>query len=257
MTELLPSNPSGFLQKISVVIPVYNGERFLGDAIQSILQQKGVSVEILVIDDGSSDNTAEIARGFGDRIRLIQQSNRGAAAARNRGIRESTAGILGFLDADDLYADDKLSMQLLRLEQNPQVDIVMGQRKYLMLEKDLGEEVCFAEYPDEHLSLQFGCGLFRRRVFERIGPLAENMKYCEDWDWFMRAREASVSLLMHRHIVLHQRIHTANSTRQREAGAKFTLEMVRRSLARRRAGNHQPTSLTPLSSFFEPETSPE
>jgi glycosyltransferase involved in cell wall biosynthesis len=181
MTELLQSNPSGFLQKISVVIPVYNGERFLGGAIQSVLQQKGVSVEILVIDDGSSDKTAEIARGFGDRIRLIQQPNRGAAAARNRGIRESTAEILGFLDADDLYAHDKLSMQLLRLEQNPQVEIVMGQRKYLMLEKDLGEEVCFADYPDEHLSLQFGCGLFRRRVFERIGPLAENMKVSVQW----------------------------------------------------------------------------
>ena len=257
MSEIFKSPLTELSPTITVVIPVYNGEKFVGEAIQSVLQQQVSSVEILIVDDGSSDSTVEIVSKFGGRVRLIQQPNSGAAAARNRGIRDANAEILAFLDADDLFTPNKLSMQLHRLEQNSHVDIVIGQRKYLILENDQSDGVRFADYPDEHLSLQFGCGLFRRKVFDRIGPLAENMKHCEDWDWFMRAREAPVSILMHRHVVLHQRIHTTNTTRQREVSRKFTLEMVRRSLARRRAGDAVPTSLPPLSNFFEPENSPE
>jgi glycosyltransferase involved in cell wall biosynthesis len=239
--------------QVSVVIPVYNGERFLADAIHSVLAQQVSAVEILVVDDGSTDGTAGVARSFGDRVQLIQQSNAGAAAARNRGIQQARADMVAFLDTDDQYTPDKFSLQVDRLERYPAVEIVIGQNRYLMIDGQDADGPRFTDYPDEHLSLQFGCGLFRRSVFDRIGPLAESMRLCEDWDWFMRAREASVPLLLHRHVVLHQRIHTQNVTRQREAGARFTLDMVRRSLARRRAGNAAPVSLPPLSAFFEPE----
>jgi glycosyltransferase involved in cell wall biosynthesis len=239
--------------KVSVIIPVYNGDQFIADAINSVLHQRHSAVEIIVVDDGSTDRTADVVRRFGTRVRLLMQANHGAASARNHGVREARADILAFLDADDLYTPDKLSLQLARLERNPCVDVVIGQRKYLMTASDEAEGRHFVDYPDDHLSLQFGCGLFRRRVFDRIGALSENMRLCEDWDWFMRARETAVPLLIHRHVVLHQRIHHANTTRQREAGARFTLEMVRRSLARRRTTQAEPASLPPLSMFFETE----
>ncbi len=242
--------------RISVVIPVFNAERFLPDAIHSILAQCEESLEVIVVDDGSTDGSAAVAERFGKPVRVIRQANSGPAAARNRGIEAARADYLAFLDADDLYMPDKLPLQTERLDRHPAVDVIIGQHHYLMLDGADGNQPRFSRYDDDHLSLQFGCCLFRRRVFDRIGLLDESMRLGEDWDWFMRAREAGVPLLLHRDVVLHQRIHTGNITRQREAANRFTLEMVRRSLARRRRGLAAATSLPPLANFFEPEDGP-
>ena len=238
--------------RISVVVPVYNTERFLAEAIDSVLSQGADSLEVLVVDDGSTDGSASVAERFGSPVRVIRQANAGPAAARNRGIAAARADYLAFLDADDLYSPDKFALQSDRLDRHPAVDVVVGQRQYLMLGGIDAGDPGFSQHHDDHLSLQFGCCLFRRRVFDRVGPLDESMPHCEDWDWFMRAREAGVGLLLHRDVVLHQRIHTGNITRQREAVSRFTLEMVRRSLARRRRGLGAATSLPPLATFFEP-----
>jgi glycosyltransferase involved in cell wall biosynthesis len=240
--------------RVSVVVPVHNGERLLGEAIASVLAQEEDDLEILVVDDGSTDGSAAVAEQFSEPVRVLRRENGGPAAARNTGLAAACAEIVAFLDADDLYAPDKLALQLDRLERRPDVEVVIGQRRYLMLQEAGDETLRFADHHDEHLSLQLGCALFRRRVFDRVGPLDETMEMGEDWDWFMRAREASVPLLLHRHVVLQQRIHTGNITRQRETATRLTLEMMRRSLARRRAdGQTAPPSLPPLASFLEPE----
>lgn len=242
--------------QVSVVIPVFNGERFLAEAIESIRVGPETAVEILVVDDGSTDATAAVAAGFGDRIRLIQQPNRGAAAARNVGIQAARADVLAFLDADDRFSADKFDLQLERLRRNPEVGIVLGQIRYHSVSGPTPDLRPSSSDPaSEHLFLSFGCSLIRRTAFEAVGPLSESMRHCEDWDWFMRAREAQVRFLIHRHVVLHVRLHEGNATRQREAGSRFILEMFRRSLARRKAGNAGPVSLPPLSSFLEPEES--
>lgn len=239
--------------RISVVIPVFNTERFLGDAIASVHAQGEKSLEVIVVDDGSTDGSAAVAERFGNPVRVIRQANAGPAAARNRGIAAARADYLAFLDADDLYSADKIAVQADRLDRHPEVDIVVGQLEYLMLGGADGSEPGFSPHDDDHLSLQLGCCLFRRRVFDRVGLLDESMRLTDDWDWFMRAREAGIPLLLHRDVVLHQRIHTDNITRHREAGARETLELVRRSLARRRAGLGGAASLPPLATFFEPE----
>lgn len=238
--------------QISVVIPVFNGERFLAEAIESVLNQKLPDVEILVVDDGSTDGTAAVAAQFGERIRFLQQSNQGAAAARNHGIRLAKSDVLAFLDADDLFTSDALDLQLQRLRKNPDVGIILGQRMYFSTPAP-HQETNTANLADEHLFMSFGCAVIRRSVFDTIGLLSESMRFCEDWDWFMRAREARIRLLIHRHLLLQVRLHDSNSTRQREAGQKYILEMFRRSLARRKAGNAPAHSLPPLSSFFEPD----
>lgn len=237
---------------VSVVIPVFNGERYLADAIDSVLAQAGVEVEVVVVDDGSTDGTAAVASRYGDRIHLVRQPNRGVAAARNHGIRISQADVLAFLDADDLYTPDKFACQLPRLRKNPEVDIVIGQLKPFPTPDQRGTvSAAPGQAADELQSLSFGCSVFRKPIFDQVGPLSETMTFCEDWDWFMRAREAGVRMLIHRDVVLHNRLHEHNATRQREAGQKFILEMFRRSLARRRAGEKAAAPLPPLSSFFE------
>jgi len=113
--------------QISVVIPVFNGEKFIQEALESVLAQNEPSVEILVVDDGSTDGTAAVAENFRGAIRLIRQPNRGVAAARNHGIQLAQAEVLAFLDADDLFTPDKFALQLPRLAENPGIDIVVGQ----------------------------------------------------------------------------------------------------------------------------------
>lgn len=237
---------------ISVVIPVFNAELFLAEAIDSVLAQDTGTFDIIVVDDGSTDDSAAVASRFGAPVQVIRQANAGPAAARNRGLAAARGEYVAFLDQDDLYCADKFSLQSERLDHHPEVDVVIGQHQYLMLDAVAGDAPHFSEYHDDHLSLQLGCCLFRRSVFERVGLFDETYRLCDDWDWFMRAREAGVPLLIHQHVVLRQRIHTANLTRQREAGARQTMLMVRRSLARRRSLGVR-ASLPPLASYFERE----
>lgn len=97
---------------VSVIIPVYNGERFLAEAIRSALDQTLSPAEIIVIDDGSTDASAEVARGFGPPVRVLAQANLGPAAARNLGVAHAAGDLLAFLDADDLWMPEKLAYQV-------------------------------------------------------------------------------------------------------------------------------------------------
>ena len=111
---------------VSAIIPVFNGERYLAHALESILAQTYRPLEILVVDDGSTDRSAEVAHRFGPAIRYIYQANAGAGAARNRGIALSTGDFVAFLDQDDLWAPDKLACQMDVLRADAPVGMVFG-----------------------------------------------------------------------------------------------------------------------------------
>src|ERR687893_681850 len=96
---------------VSCIVPVFNGERYLQAALDSIFAQTYRSLEVLVVDDGSTDNTAAIVGSYGDRVRYLQQDNHGPSAARNRGIEAATCEFIAFLDADDLWHAEKLERQ--------------------------------------------------------------------------------------------------------------------------------------------------
>jgi glycosyltransferase involved in cell wall biosynthesis len=245
---------------VSVVMPVWNGAAFLGEAIESVLAQAHRPLEIVVVDDGSTDGSGGIAARFGNLVRCHRQENRGAAAARNRGVALARGPSIAFLDADDLYEPDKLAEQIPRLSAYPDRDVVIGARQYERLVADEGDRdprPRFEPMHDEHLSLQLGCGLFRRRVFERVGAFDETLRITDDWDWFLRARECGVGLLLHRDLVLRQRIHRSNITRQRDLALKEEMLVLKRSLDRRRRRGGGAMVLPPLSSFFELESRDE
>lgn len=231
---------------ISVIIPVYNGEAFLGEAVASVLAQTQPATEVIVVDDGSTDGSATVAEGFGERVRVLRQRNQGASAARNHGVRAAQGELLTFLDADDQFVPDALALQLQRIRRYPDTGIVLGQFQDYAGAAPSGPA-------HEQLFTSFGCALIRREVFATVGLLREDLRLAEDWDWFTRAREANIRFLIHRQVVMHRRLHEQNLTRQREAGAKFVLAALRSSLARRRQGAAPPPSLAPLSSFLEPE----
>jgi glycosyltransferase involved in cell wall biosynthesis len=110
---------------VSVVIPVYNAEDVIAETIESALAQTSVDTEIVVVDDGSSDGSATVVSGFGDRVRIIRQANAGVARARNRGIAESSGAFVALLDHDDLWHPSKLEKQVRVLNERPDVGMVL------------------------------------------------------------------------------------------------------------------------------------
>lgn len=240
---------------VSVIIPVYNGEAFLAEAIQSIEPPASQSLEIIVVDDGSTDGTAAVAARCGTRVHYAQQAhggaNRGPAAARNRGLELAQGEVICFLDADDLWREDKLAIQLAHLRERPELGIVMGQSQ-IFRQTGLADgqpQVEFLPLPPLFLSL--GSAAIRRAVFDRVGLFDEALRQGEDLDWFMRARELGVAMLIHQEVVQLYRRHEGNVTNHNEVKHSYLLRMLRQSLARRRQSEHGVAALPPLAEHLE------
>jgi len=221
---------------ISVIVPVYNMGRYLPDAVASIEAQGFESIEIVVVDDGSTDETPEVLASLGDRIVAVRHANCGPAAARNRGIETSSGELLAFLDADDLWPAGKLAHQLQRLEREPELDVVLGRIQYVALE---GGELPDIEYEDRDAKtlthVHLGSGLYRRRAFERIGTFDESLRFSEDVDWFFRVREAGLRVVILPEVTLLYRLHDTNMTRELTGRDALMLGVLKKSLDRRRA----------------------
>jgi glycosyltransferase involved in cell wall biosynthesis len=127
---------------VSVVIPTYNRQDLLGRAIESVLKQTVPVSEIIVIDDGSTDATRELARAYRDSIRYVYQENRGTAAARNRGIRESRFQWVAFLDHDDEWLPEQIALQLHALAQGPQAVLCYGSFVFFGLDGAIRTRLC-------------------------------------------------------------------------------------------------------------------
>lgn len=235
---------------VSAIIPVYNGERFVAEAIESVLAQRGGNVEVIVVDDGSTDGTAQVASRFQESVRYAYQPNSGPPAARNRGLKIARGDVIGFLDADDLWAENKLELQLARLEDDPSVEIVIGLKQVAKLGKLVDGKHESDNLWDPIVNLSLGCALFRRPVFDTIGFFDETMRYCDDWDWFMRARELGVPMVIHSDVTLIARRHESNLTNRTDVAHSYAIKMLKKSLDRRRQKGHTPvTSLPNLADF--------
>lgn len=214
---------------VSVVIPVFNGERFLREAVESVLAQKYSPLEIIMVDDGSTDGTADVARSLSETVRYLHQSNQGPAAARNRGIEHAQGSLIAFADADDLWPEDKLALQLPYLMRDPAAEIVMGRIQQVLLSETGAEN--FAE---PAFSVNLGSAIIRKSVFERVGLFDETMRYSEDVDWFMRAREGRAAIVTIDAVTLLYRQHDQNMTRGKSTSELNVLKALKRSLDRRR-----------------------
>lgn len=216
---------------VSVIVPAYNAATFLGEAIQSIQQQGYESLEILVIDDGSTDNTAAIARSFGDSIRYLYQENSGPACARNTGLKMATGEIIAFLDADDLWPENKLELQLDYFLKNPSLEVVVGRVQYLLIEEN---KRIFQEISQPTLGVNLGAGLYKKSVFDKLGYFDSSMQQSEDVDLFMRIRENGVSMAAIDEVTLYYRIHGNNMTSDRDRQNTLFIKALKQSLDRRR-----------------------
>jgi glycosyltransferase involved in cell wall biosynthesis len=217
---------------VSVIIPVFNGDRFLREAVESVLAQKHSPLEIIVVDDGSTDGTAEVARSLPETVRYLHQTNQGPAAARNRGIECAQGDLIAFADADDLWPEAKLELQLPYLINDPAIEIVLGRIQPVLLSR-IGEPEA-EEFGEPAFSVNLGSAIMRKSVFERVGLFDQTMRYSEDVDWFMRVREAGAAIKTIDAVTLFYRQHEENMTRGKSASELNVLKALKRSLDRRR-----------------------
>ena len=197
---------------VSVVVPVHDGERFLAAALESILGQAYAPLEIVVVDDGSTDATADMLAHFAG-VRVVTQVQAGPAAARNVGVRLATGAAITFLDADDEMPPGRLARQAAYLEQHADVDAVLG-RQEIVVEAGVEPPAWVAHAGDLRRAtlVQPMTIMARRSVFERVGLFDESFGLGEDSDWLFRVWDAGLRVDVLDDVLLRRRIHGRNLT---------------------------------------------
>jgi glycosyltransferase involved in cell wall biosynthesis len=235
---------------ISAIIPTYNARSFLPDAIASARAQRYPNLEILVVDDGSTDDTRQVvAEDSG--VRYFQKANGGASSARNFGLRQARGEMIAFLDADDQWPENKLAVQMQRLAGDPNLDIVSGRIQYLQLPGADPLELRF-EGPDQTVAhIHLGAALYRRRAFDVVGTFDEGLRIGHDQDWFLRARELGLRISILPEVTLLYRVHGSNRTHRANAHGLELMEVIHKSLVRRRGRGGTVHDLPKWSSFAE------
>jgi glycosyltransferase involved in cell wall biosynthesis len=226
---------------ISVIIPAYNVEGFIAEAIASVVGQTRLVQEILVVDDGSTDGTAAWLRhiaGTEARLRILTSDRLGPSGARNVGLSAATQPIIAFLDADDVWPPDKIARQMDRFAAADRPDAVSGLiRQFRQLQPETLTPADAGSQIMAHVNL--GACLFRRQVFDAIGLFDERLGYCEDVDLIFRIREAGLKLAIMREVTLYYRIRPGSLTQTRSSRGDMKLcllEALRLSIDRRRSG---------------------
>jgi glycosyltransferase involved in cell wall biosynthesis len=203
---------------VSCILAVYNGQQYLAEALQSLRVQSRPMDEIIVIDDGSTDDTAEIAERFGPPVRCIRQKNAGQSAARNHGVRISHGDLLSFLDCDDLIHPQKIERQLKRIAEVPQLMLIDAYAQNFW-SPEVSEEQRQLDgwqsltHSDKPWPEFIATWLFRREVWDRVGGFDENRKFAEDSDWHDRVRFSGMPMETMRTVLARRRLHQANLTR--------------------------------------------
>ena len=215
---------------VSVIMPAYNSRAYLAESIQSVLDQDYEALELIIVDDGSTDGTADLARQFGERVRVIEQQNSGPAAARNRGVKAARGELIAFIDSDDIWVPGKTRAQVDYLRSNPDVGVVFGRLIRWFANADgsfdpppdspapaegqvIVEEESGWIYPEMLLDsvIWIVSAMVRKSLWESLNGLDEALRIGEDYDFFIRASRLCRIDELDR-LVAYYRIHNQSTT---------------------------------------------
>jgi glycosyltransferase involved in cell wall biosynthesis len=225
------------LPLVSCIVPVLNGERYLREALDSILAQTYRPMEIIVADDGSTDGTAALVADYGGQVRYLFQQNAGTAAACNLGLKAAQGDFIAFLAADDLWHPERLARQISRFQLRPDLDLCVTYVQNFWI-PELREE---AERFRNHRISQPLPGyvpqtlLARRALFETVGHFNIALRHADSTDWFLRVIEHGAVIDILPDVLVYRRIHQSNlSRRMASASRQEYVELVKATLDRRR-----------------------
>jgi glycosyltransferase involved in cell wall biosynthesis len=231
MTGMLTSKQSALL---SVIIPAYNAARYLGAAIESVLAQAWQPLEIIVVDDGSTDDSVQVAQRYQPLVQCVQQANCGPGAARNWGIRIAQGEFLAFLDADDLWLPGKLASQMGHLDAHPELDMVFGQvKQFISPELTPAQQPMLSAQPIM-AGLHVGAMLIRRQSLARVGDFATTWTIGEFIEWYGRAQAVGLQAAILPQVVMQRRLHTTNLTRRTQDQRGDYLKILKAQLDQKR-----------------------
>lgn len=224
---------------ISCIVPVFNGERYLGETLDSILAQTYQPVEILLADDGSTDGTAALVARYGQRVHYLWQTNAGEAAARNLGLTAVHGEFVAFLDADDLWHPQKLERQMSRFQEPAPIDLCFTRYKNFWVSELAEEEL---RYRGQMLSQpqsawSISTLLARRAAFERFGKFSTAGKWppeSENTIWFLHAAEQGALIEVMPDVLMSRRFHSSNQSRKKTVETFLPILKEWRDYKRRR-----------------------
>ena len=221
---------------VSCVIPVYNGERYLRETLDSACAQTHDAVEIIVVDDGSTDGTEATVREYAAKIRYLRQHNAGPAAARNRGIEAASGAFVAFLDADDLWHPRKLEFQLERFRTRPELAAsVTLMQNFWSPELNLSMDVMNRDLLRPLSGFGPSALVVRREALESLGGFDESTAHIHTADWFARARDRGAMIELLEQVLVKRRLHRSNrSAKLAGASRDEFLQLVKARLDRRR-----------------------
>ena len=222
---------------VSVIMIVKNGERFLGQAIDSVLAQNYNSLEIIVVDGQSEDKTAEIAQSF-EQVSYIRQINKGVADAYNLGIEIATGDLIAFLSHDDLWLPHKLSCQIDRMQREPHIQYTVTKIKFF-LEPGCAIPPGFKPELLEggHVGRIMETLVARKNLFDLAGKFDDTYSIANDVDWYARVKDQNIPMAVIPEVLVHKRIHDKNTAANAQANNQQLLKILRRSVHRKRIKN--------------------
>ncbi len=197
--------------RVSVIIPAYNAAPYLAEAIESVLAQSNHAIQLIVVDDGSTDETATVAQRFGTSVLYLHQLNGGIASALNLGLAYAQGEWLAFCAADDVWSKGRLDTQRAAFSETPAPDLVFGHVQNFF-SPELAPEITARYYcPPEPLpGYSLAAMLLRRATFERVGQFNPAYQIGEFVDWYARAQELGLRSKLLPDIVLWRRLHGNN-----------------------------------------------
>jgi glycosyltransferase involved in cell wall biosynthesis len=224
--------PSAEPPLVSVITAVYNGEQYLREALESLFAQDYAPFESIVVDDGSTDRSAEIAQAFG--VRYHRQENQGAAAARNAGIGLANGDLVAWLDSDDLLPPNKLSLQAGYLGEHPEVGCVLGRQEIMLEGVEAPEWLTRDAIYGDLDGIPLVSGMVRKEVLDELGGFDPSFGFAEDRDLFIRMREHGVKIEVLPEITVYRRFHGENTNFTRRPEKHPILRSLKGKLDRER-----------------------
>lgn len=227
---------------VSVLLPVHNGARLVAQAIESVLAQTWPARELIVVDDGSTDATADVIAAYEHHVRPLRQRNRGPAAARNAGLDAARGELIAWIDHDDLWPPDRLEVQVNYLVERPDVDVVLGLQE-VRVESGVEPPDWFRaeRLPAPGEALPNRAPIYppptmmaRRSAFALNGPFSTKMAISDDADWLLRAHDNGLRIEPLDHVVLIRRLHGANLTYDTPALARGAALALKARIDRKR-----------------------
>ncbi len=229
---------------VSCIVPVYNGERYLGETLDSIFGQTYRPLEVIVADDGSTDGSTAAAASYGPRVRFASHAHAGLPATRNLGLSIAQGELIAFLDADDLWHPEKLERQAARFRARPELDLCVTHVRNFWVPELAAER---EQYRDRRYAQPlpgYTCVtlLAKRTLFDAVGSFNTELVLGDDNEWFLRAFDFGAVRELLPDVLVYRRLHPSNMSRQLLSDIPDALvQIVKMTLDRRRRSETRPS----------------